>query len=96
MTPPRTLRDRISRREALPLALLLLALPRYCLRRGPGAVRPFGSGRFTFAFGDRGLRHGGRRQAAFALPDYPLARVRTGQFASGERLRDAEFAFPAG
>ena len=57
-------------------------------------MRPFGSERF--AFGDRGLRHGGRCLASAALPDYPLARVRTGQFAGGERLRDAEFAFPAG
>ena len=57
--------------------------------------REAGFANLDFAFGDRGFRHGGRRPAPAALPDYPLARVRTGQFASGERLRETEFALPA-
>ena len=49
----------------------------------PEERRRYGSERLTFAFADRGLRYGGTCMAAFALPDYPVLGVRTGQYVSG-------------
>ena len=62
----------------------------------PEDRREAGFGNLDFAFADRGLRHGGRCLASVPLPDYPVARVRTGQFAGGVRLWEGEFALPAG
>ena len=62
----------------------------------PADRREAGFGNLDFAFGDRGLRYGGRCMASAELPDYPAARVRTGQHEGGERLWEGEFALPAG
>ena len=62
----------------------------------PAERREAGFGNLDFAFADRGLRLEGRCVASAELPDYGVARVRTGQFAGGERLWEAEFAIPAG
>ena len=53
-----------------------------------------GGGReaIDFAFGDRGLRFGGRCMASAELPDYPVARVVTGQHEGGAHLWEAELA----
>ena len=50
----------------------------------PAGRRPHGFERFSFAFADRGLRHGGACMAEFELPDYPILGVRTGQYVSGQ------------
>ena len=62
----------------------------------PEERRASGFGNLDFAFAERGLRHEGRCVARVPLPDYGIARIRTGQFESGVRLWEAEFAFPAG
>ena len=62
----------------------------------PEDRREAGFGNLDFAFADRGLRYGGRCLASVPLPDYPVARVRTGQFAGGVRLWEGEFALPDG
>ena len=62
----------------------------------PEERRAYGFEALDFAFGVRGLRHEGRCMAGVELPDYGVARVRTGQFADGERLWEAEFAVPGG
>ena len=62
----------------------------------PEGRRASGFGNLDFAFGDRGLRYGGRCLASVPLPDYPVARVVTGQFEGGERLWEGRFALPAG
>ena len=61
----------------------------------PAERREAGFDNLDFALADRGGRFGGRCLATAELPDYGIARVRTGQFAGGERLWDGEFAFPA-
>ena len=61
----------------------------------PADRRPYGSERPTFSFADRGLRHGGTCMAAFELPDYPVADVRTGQYDSAGEVWAGEFAIPA-
>ena len=61
----------------------------------PAERRASGFGNLDFAFADRGAAAGGRCLASAALPDYPVARVRTGQFADGRRLWEGEFALPA-
>ena len=47
-----------------------------------------------FSFAERGVATGGRCVALAPLPDYPVARVRTGQYVSGEgrRIWAVEFA----
>ena len=45
----------------------------------PRWSRPWDFERLGFAFRDRGVRHGGQCAAAFELPEYGVARVRTGQ-----------------
>ena len=58
-------------------------------RRGPGFDN------LDFAFRDRGVRYGGKCLATAALPAYPIARVRTGQWVRGEgEVWRAEFAVP--
>ena len=60
----------------------------------PRWSRADGLDRRGFAFRDRGVRHGGRCVAAFGLPEYGVARVRTGQLGH----RNAEVwagAFPS-
>ena len=61
----------------------------------PEDRRASGFGNLDFAFADRGLRYGGRCLASVPLPDYPVARVATGQFEGGERLWEGGFALPA-
>ena len=58
----------------------------------PEERRASGFENLDFAFAGRGLRHEGRCMASVELPDYGVARVRTGQFMDGERLWEAEFA----
>ena len=45
----------------------------------PRWSRPWDFERLGFEFRDRGVRHGGRCAATFELPEYGVARVRTGQ-----------------
>ena len=44
-----------------------------------------------FDFDDRGMRNDGRCVAVVPLPNYPVAQVRTGQFAAGAQIWAAEF-----
>ena len=60
----------------------------------PAERRASGFDNLDFAFGDRGLRYGGRCLASVPLPEYAIARVRTGQFEGDARLWEAEFALP--
>ena len=78
------------------------AAPRFFLHAVPADAgdlpadrRAAGFANLDFAFAERGVRFGGRCLASAELPDYPVARVRTGQFAGGERLWEGEFALPA-
>ena len=59
----------------------------------PEERREAGFANLDFAFGDRGLRHGGLCLASVPLPEYGIARVRTGQFEGGARLWEGEIAF---
>ena len=59
----------------------------------PEERRESGFANLDFAFGDRGLRYGGRCLASVPLPDYPIARVATGQFEGDARLWEGEIAF---
>ena len=62
---------------------------------GAGARGAGGFDNLDFWFVEHGLRRQGACLAAVALPDYDAARIRTGQFASGQgQLWSAEF--PAG
>ena len=58
----------------------------------PEERRAAGFDNLDFAFGDRGLRIGGRCLASVPLPQYGAARVVTGQFEDGARLWEGEFA----
>ena len=59
----------------------------------PEERREAGFANLDFAFGDRGLRHEGRCLASVPLPDYPVARLATGQFEGDARLWEGEIAF---
>ena len=59
----------------------------------PEERREAGFDNLDFAFGDRGLRYEGRCLASVPLPDYGIARVRTGQFEGDARLWEGEIAF---
>ena len=59
----------------------------------PEDRREAGFANLDFAFGDRGLRHGGLCLASVPLPEYGIARVRTGQFEGDARLWEGEVAF---
>ena len=60
----------------------------------PEERRVSGFDNLDFAFGERGVRYGGRCLARAALPDYPVALVRTGQFEGERRLWETEFVLP--
>ena len=60
----------------------------------PEERRAAGFDNLDFDFADRGAASGGRCLASVGLPDYGVARVRTGQHADGVRLWAGEFAFP--
>ena len=61
----------------------------------PADRREAGFANLDFAFGDRGLRYEGRCLASAPLPDYPVARLVTGQFEGDTRLWESGIAFPA-
>ena len=50
----------------------------------PAASREFGFANLDFRFADRGAHAGDICVTSLDLPDYPLDRIRTGQFVSGE------------
>ena len=52
----------------------------------PAASREFGFANLDFRFADHGAYAGDICVAARELPDYPIARIRTGQNAAGEKL----------
>ena len=55
--------------------------------------REHGFDNLDFSFSEYGAHRGGKCLAAVALPDYAVARIRTGQFVSGEgQIWRAEFA----
>ena len=61
----------------------------------PADRRERGFDNLDFRFAEHGSYAGGKCVATFELPDYPIDRIRTGQFVSGEgQLWSAEF--PAG
>ena len=62
----------------------------------PEARRAAGFDNLDFAFGERGVRYGGRCLASVLLPDYGVASVRTGQFTPDGEIWEGEFAFPGG
>ena len=59
----------------------------------PEERRAAGFDNLDFAFGERGLRYGGRCLASVALPEYGVARVVTGQFEGERRLWEGAIAF---
>ena len=59
----------------------------------PAARREYGFDNLDFSFSEYGAYRGGKCLASVALPDYAVARIRTGQFVSGEgQIWQAEFA----
>lgn len=58
----------------------------------PGERREHGFDNLDFRFGTRGARFDGRCVASVPLPDYAIASVRTGQYASGGEIWGVEFA----
>lgn len=52
---------------------------------------PYGFDNLDFSFEDGGVRFEEKCMVSVALPSYPVERIRTGQFAGGERLWEAEF-----
>ena len=58
----------------------------------PEERRAYGFDNLDFAFGDRGLRYEGACLASVALPDYAVARIRTGQFDEDGEIWEGEFA----
>ena len=61
----------------------------------PANSRESGFANLDFQFADHGADIGGKCVASLDLPDYPLDRIRTGQFISGEgRVWSAEFPVP--
>ena len=78
------------------------AAPRFFLHVTPADAGDLPAGRrasgfegLDFWFRDRGVRFGGTCMATAALPDYPVARIRTGQHEGGAELWEAELALPA-
>ena len=58
----------------------------------PAVWREYGFENLDFHFADHGADIGGKCVATRDLPDYPIERIRTGQFVSGEgRLWEVEF-----
>ena len=62
----------------------------------PEDRRAAGFEALDFWFADRGVRFGGTCMARIALPDYPLAGIRTGQLAGGDLPPVWEASLPAG
>ena len=61
----------------------------------PAEHRETGFENLDFVFEHRGIIRDGECLAAAALPNYPIARIRTGQYtADGEQLWQAEFPVP--
>ena len=59
----------------------------------PAVRREYRFDNLDFSFSEYGAHRGGKCLASVALPDYAVARIRTGQFVSGEgQLWQAEFA----
>ena len=58
----------------------------------PEERRAAGFANLDFAFGDRGLRYEGACLASVALPEYGVARVRTGQSSEDGAIWEGEFA----
>ncbi len=58
----------------------------------PPDRRASGFANLDFAFAERGVRYGGKCMAEAALPAWDAARIRTGQFAGGRELWEAEIA----
>ena len=56
----------------------------------PEDRKPHGFDNLDFSFESRGVRFEGKCMVSVDLPTYPVAEVTTGQFASGERLWEAE------
>ena len=56
----------------------------------PAHRREHGFDNWDFGFGGRGKAHGGRCAALSRLPDYPIERIRTGQYASEGRIWQVE------
>ena len=60
----------------------------------PAEHRESGFENLDFEFELRGIIRDGECLAQAHLPNYPIARIRTGQYAAGERLWQAEFPVP--
>ena len=61
----------------------------------PAEFRERGFENLDFEFDRRGIIRDGECLAAAPLPNYPIARIRTGQYLSGgEQLWQAEFPVP--
>ena len=57
----------------------------------PDDRKPHGFDNLDFSFESRGVRFEEKCMVSVVLPSYPIADIKTGQFAGGERLWDAEF-----
>ena len=57
----------------------------------PDDRKPHGFDNLDFSFESRGVRFEEKCMVSVDLPTYPIADIKTGQFAGGERLWDAEF-----
>ena len=60
----------------------------------PSNADPKTASNLNFAFAMRGIRAEGRCVAIIPLPDYPVTRISTGQFADDKRLWSAETQLP--
>ena len=60
----------------------------------PSNADPKTASNLNFAFAMRGIRAEGRCVAIMPLPDYPVTRISTGQFADDKRLWSAETQLP--
>ena len=62
--------------------------------RLPDDRKRYGFDNLDFSFRDVGVRFDEICMAAASLPSYPIAEIKTGQFAGGRRLWEARFPFP--
>ncbi len=61
----------------------------------PDRRKRYGFDNYDFGFNQSGAHFDGKCVATVNLPEYPIARIRTGQYISGEgQLWKAEFSFP--
>ena len=56
----------------------------------PDDRKPHGFDNLDFSFESRGVRFEGKCMVSVDLPSYPIAEIKTGQFAGGERLWEAK------